>query len=173
MDMNPFHSDALDPFGKAFTAIKKGDVVGHEFHGNQWSTGAGGRVNAHADKIASYSSRVRQAERDGETRNFGKEHNIIANQHIDTGNRLNEMVRQGKADPATMHDNVKDMLRGAELAANAHFAAARAHDAIAFDKQVPYAQGDAAAQLDEAEALSHAAASMTDNWQRAGRLANQ
>ena len=37
MNTNPFHPDNLDPIGKAFTAIKKGDLPGHEFHGNQWT----------------------------------------------------------------------------------------------------------------------------------------
>jgi len=39
MNTNPFHPDNLDPIGKAFTAIKKGDLPGHEFHGNQYTNG--------------------------------------------------------------------------------------------------------------------------------------
>ena len=38
MTINPFHPDALDPIGKAATEIIKGDIQGHVFHGNQWTS---------------------------------------------------------------------------------------------------------------------------------------
>jgi len=46
MAPNPFHPDVLDPFGKAVTAIKKGDLPGHVFHGNQYESGGGGSAPA-------------------------------------------------------------------------------------------------------------------------------
>lgn len=46
MAINPFHPDALDPIGKAATAILKGDSDGHPFRGNQYTQGSGGGSSA-------------------------------------------------------------------------------------------------------------------------------
>jgi len=175
MALNPFHPDALDPIGKAVGEIKKGDLPGHVFHGNQYGEGSGGGggdrpLHEQARSLANTVSYVRQHERENGT--LPQSHEGAAQVHTEIGNRLMQAVRDAKADPqAETSQMVKDGIRGAELAANAHFAAAQAHMDIA-NGRVPYAAGDKQAQLDQAEALSHAAAALTDNPMQAGTRAN-
>jgi hypothetical protein len=177
MALNPFHPDALDPFGKAVTAIKKGDVPGHVFHGNQYESGSGdGRENLHpwnrARNVATEASAVRANEREGTP--SADAHLGMAQEHIAIGNNLLKNVEGAKADPEypKMHQLVKDKFRGLELAAQAHFAAAKAHtDAMPFSGHE--AGGDwEKSSLDHAEALSHAAAVMTEEAATVGQRAN-
>ena len=95
----------------------------------------------------------------------------MANRHMVLGNELNEMVRQAQAGGHQDSQMVKDGIRGAQLAAASHFAAAKAYDDIANGK-VPYAAADKTAQLDQAEALSHVAAMASNNPMGLGSRAN-
>ena len=170
MTINPFHTDALDPIGKAVGEILKGDLPGHEFHGNQYAAG-GGTHSERALAWAKEASELRASEgRTGMT--FGKNHELIGAKHMDLGNELNQMVRTAQADPSSQSSQmVKDGIRGAQLAAQAHFAAAQAHLDIANGK-IPYSAAEKQAQLDQAEALSHIAAMASNNPMHLGQRAN-
>jgi hypothetical protein len=165
---NPFDSKNLVPNWNKASEILKGDVPGHPFHGNQYSESHAGRAMA----LAHDATEVRNREKENGV--TSRAHLALAVRHIDLGNELNEAVRQGKEEAmnngTTDNPIVRSALRGAELAAQAHFAAAKAHDGIANGK-IPYSYGAKVAQLNEAEALSHVAAMASNNTMQLGERA--
>ena len=147
------------PDCKGKKSVAKGDVTGHEFHGNQYS---------HAERAlatAQLATRIRNSAP------VQDNYRQMALRHANLGNELNEMVRQAQAGGHQDSQMVKDGIRGAQLAAASHFAAAKAYQDIA-DGKTPYAAADKTAQLDQAEALSHVAAMASNNPMGLGSRAN-
>lgn len=189
--MNRFDTNELAPSWRAASEILKGGPgsgaqPGHTFEGNQYGSGGGGgrppssgggnrpTLTSHADAaraLAGMASRVREAEKEGASQLKG--HSNLATSHAELGNQLNSMVRTAQQDPSSQTSQiVKDSIRGAQIAANAHFAAAAAHDAIA-NGQRPYSFGAKEAQEAQAEALSHVAAMASNNPMGLGGQANR
>lgn len=148
--------------------ITKGDTPGHEFHGNQYATVAGVGALTHSQRAKALAQRATEVRQGPAIQGNYRE---MATRHADLGNELNEVVRQAQANGDQDHAMLRDVIRGAQLAANAHFAAARAYDDIA-DGKTPYSAGDQQAQRDQAEALSHVAAMGSNDLQSLGRRAN-
>lgn len=181
MAQNPFHPDALDPIGKSLTEIIKGGPgsgaqAGHPFEGNQYASGSGGGRNdlthwQKARNTATEASDVRANERAGVPQT--SMHQNLAEGHTAIGKELMKAAEDAKADPASATSKmVKDSIRGAELAAQAHFVAAKAHmDAMPFSGTVHPGDWEKS-RLDHAEAASHAAAALTDDTMTAGQRAN-
>ena len=153
--MSGFHPDELNPKLSRYP-VTKGDLPGHEFHGNQYE--AGGALARRATEVR--QGPVVQAN-----------YHEMAIRHANIGNELNQIVRQAKSDPHQDNQFIKNAIRGGQLAANAHFAAAKAYDDIANGK-VPYGAGQQEAQRDQAEALSHVAAIASSNPMLLGSQAN-
>jgi hypothetical protein len=181
MAQNPFHPDALDPIGKPLTEIIKGGPgsgaqPGHPFEGNQYNTAVGGGTHLapwqKARNAATTASEIRERERmGGGSRAYA--HDVIANTHTAIGKELLKAAEDAKADPASATSKmVKDSIRGAELAAQAHFAAATAHSQAAGHSGYERSDGWEKAKLDQAEAASHAAAALTDDVITTGERAN-
>jgi len=167
---NPFDSKNLVPNWNKASEILKGDVPGHPFHGNQYSESHAGRAMA----LAHDATEVHNREKRNGITSEQKAHDALALRHLTLGNELNEAVRHQRqaANLAGNGNNpiVRSALRGAELAAQAHFAAAKAHNDIANGK-FSYAYGEKVAQLDQAEALSHVAAMASNNTMQLGERA--
>jgi len=168
MNRNPFSTENLIPVWKTASEVLKGDVEGHEFHGNQYTGGGaatGGEHWQRAKALAQRATEVRQGPA------IQANYHEMADRHMVLGNELNQMVRQAQAHPHQDSQIVKDDIRGGQLAAQAHFAAAKAYDDIANGK-VPYGAGQQEAQRDQAEALSHVAAFCSINPMGLGSGAN-
>jgi len=171
---NPFSIQNLAPtwaiadVGKA--SVLKGDLPGHEFHGNQFTSA---EANRESRAIASQSSRVRQAESHTDIRSaHANSHSSLAMRHADVGNSLNHAYHMTFQHPDIENNkDLQDLARGLHLAAQAHFAASKAHSDIA-SGNYDYSHGQGEARRDEAEALSHAAAMATSDPQTLGRRAN-
>ena len=155
-----------------------GAQAGHPFEGNQYATG-GGRGDGpndlapwqNARNVATAASDIRANERAGVPQT--SIHQSILDRHIAIGKELLKAAEDAKADPASATSQmVKDGIRGAELAAQAHFAAAQAHiDAAPFSNTVHPGAWEKS-RLDHAEAASHAAAALTEDTMKAGQRAN-
>jgi hypothetical protein len=168
--MTDFSTDALAPSWVQVGTLQKGDLPGHEFHGNQYSGGGG----AHWEKaagVAQLATRVRDLERAAGDQSSARDHGALADRHAELGNEMNSMARQAEANGHTDSQIVKDSIRGARLAADTHFAAAAAHNDISTHRD-PYSAGDRAAKLNQAEALSHVAAMASNRAMELGQWAN-
>ena len=107
---NPFSTDSLAPnFAKAF-AILKGDVAGHEFHGNQYVSSS--NQAQEAQKLHDY---VKGA---GEKVN----HLLAANQHQNIARALESASKSLDGEKG-----VKRLKNAFDKAAEAHRTAASAH----------------------------------------------
>jgi hypothetical protein len=113
---NPFSLANLAPTWVEATAILKGDVMGHEFHGNQWTSGS----------LAGVAGQIAMSAAMGATRG-GELDNAKVKEHLD------QAVEAHKALKAIHED------AGHDDAANAHDLAARyaksASDAISAGKR--------------------------------------
>jgi len=161
--MSGFHPDELNPKLSRYP-VAKGDVAGHPFHGNQYEAGGG----THWERAFALAHRATEVRQGPAVQGNYKE---MADRHIALGNEMNEMARQAQAHPHQDSQIVKDAIRGRQLAAQAHFAAAKAYEDIANGK-VPYGAGQQEAQRDQAEALSHVAAMASNDSMGLGSRAN-
>ena len=159
VNMSDHALNDFEPWMNKSAEILKYETAGHAFNGNQWT---------HAERalgVAKLATRIRNSAPVQE--NYRK----MADRHMVLGIEMNERVRQAQAGGHQDSQMVKDGIRGAQLAANAHFAAAKAYQDIAYGK-TPYAAADKTAQLDQAEALSHVAAMASNNPMGLGERAN-
>ena len=173
----PGHTFEGNQYGSGGGGGRPPSSGGHTFNGNDHVPSGGGNrpdITSHADAardLAGMASRVREAEKEGAPQLKG--HSDLATAHARLGNQLNSMVRTAQQDPLSQTSQIiKDSIRGAQIAANAHFAAAAAHDAIA-NGQRPYSFGAKEAQEAQAEALSHVAAMASNNPMGLGSQANR
>jgi hypothetical protein len=111
--LNPFHPDALDPIGKAIT-ILKGDLPGHEFHGNQYLVIGSGSAAAKAQEL----DRVVGSD-GGDGEDHSGDHDELSDKHYELSKDLAR-----KADEATSPEQEQALSE----ASKAHFRAANAHD---------------------------------------------
>jgi hypothetical protein len=105
-----FTTDALAPTWAVASAILKGDLPGHEFHGNQWTSR---RMSIKAQALA-------LAVRDGgvSPKQLAKEHDELAQAHLDRAQEL-ERTQQNPFDQKERAFRLQS--------ANAHYDAANAH----------------------------------------------
>jgi hypothetical protein len=80
-------------------AFAKGDVVGHEFHGNQYTDGASG-IAARTDSLVRNQAGMSRAERAREHETIASQHNTLADQHRREAEALKAPVATPKLDKA-------------------------------------------------------------------------
>ena len=109
MPTNPFDIDNLDPHGRAITSLKKGDVPGHAFHGNQYAQGSG--------ELRDRALQTLKDVQRGNSAGSASEHSNIAHAH--------DTIAAGMVAQAASLTGAKQ--EAMQKAAQAHTAAADAH----------------------------------------------
>ena len=131
--MNDFSTEGLLA-GQGIYAVAKGDVAGHEFHGNQYEEGS---LSDTSSRLAQFVTKNRTNLSPNDAQEIAESHTDHAAAHRSAASQLRDHV-EGMTSPENLHRDgeatkaqVKETMARANTytkAANAHEAAAVAHD---------------------------------------------
>lgn len=96
---NPFSPRSLTPTWVEATEILKGDTPGHDFHGNQWTTGAGSLAAKTAD-LAQRQGQMSRSERAAQHDEIANQHEKLAARHRAEAEKLKQPVETPELDRA-------------------------------------------------------------------------